>query len=389
LILALAIASILGPAVQNVVIAVAIPIIPRAARVVRVTALAVKENQYIEAVHALGAVRRRVVLQHIVPNVLAPFIIIVTMWRVSLRVRPATLRTAAARPILVSVCALLIAGHASALPATAGDPVANDVPVSVVLAPPELVVIEEGRVTVDAHDADLADVLAQVGARAGFRVRTSGSLGRVTATFTAMSVEQALRRLVQDHELMLVYSVASNASVRPTLIQADVFASTPSAAQVRAANEMLGRQRAGLLAEINRLARSRNVEQGAPRLAELLGTAPDSIVRARAASALAVLNGPLSQPALARALGDSAPEVRVEAVRALRSVDGGRAIPALGRVLLTDPDVTVRRVAAQMLGSLQDPAAMSALSVAAQDADALIRREVTRALNRSGGSTSP
>jgi peptide/nickel transport system permease protein len=78
LILALAIASILGPAVQNVVIAVAIPIIPRAARVVRATALSVKENQYIEAVQALGAVRRRVVPQHIVPNVLAPFIIIVT-----------------------------------------------------------------------------------------------------------------------------------------------------------------------------------------------------------------------------------------------------------------------------------------------------------------------
>ena len=50
LILALAIASILGPAVQNVVIAIAIPIIPRAARVVRATALSVKENHYVEAV---------------------------------------------------------------------------------------------------------------------------------------------------------------------------------------------------------------------------------------------------------------------------------------------------------------------------------------------------
>jgi len=307
---------------------------------------------------------------------------------VSLRLRSATLRTAAARPVLASVFAVLLAAvHASALPATVGDPVTNDV--SVVVAPLELVVIEEGRVTVDAHDADLSDVLAQLGARAGFRVRTSGALGRLTATFTAVSVEQALRRLVQNHELMLVYSAASNASVRPTLIQADVFASTPSAAQVRAANEMLGRQRAGLLAEINRLTRGRNVEQGAPRLAELLGMAPDSIVRARAASALAVLNGPLSQPALARALGDSAPDVRVQAVRALRSVDGARAIPALGRMLLTDPDVTVRRVAAQMLGSLRDPAATSALSVAAQDADALIRREVTRALNRGGSATAP
>ena len=78
LILALAIASILGPAVQNVVIAIAVPIIPRAARVVRATALAVKENVYVEAVNALGASRRRVVLRHIVPNVVAPYIIMVT-----------------------------------------------------------------------------------------------------------------------------------------------------------------------------------------------------------------------------------------------------------------------------------------------------------------------
>jgi peptide/nickel transport system permease protein len=78
LILALAIASILGPAVQNVVIAISIPIIPRAARVVRSTALSVKENVYVEAVQALGASRRRVILQHIVPNVVAPYIIMLT-----------------------------------------------------------------------------------------------------------------------------------------------------------------------------------------------------------------------------------------------------------------------------------------------------------------------
>ena len=78
LILALAIASILGPAVRNVVIAIAIPIIPRAARVVRATALSVKENVYVEAVSALGAARWRIVLRHIVPNVVAPYIIMLT-----------------------------------------------------------------------------------------------------------------------------------------------------------------------------------------------------------------------------------------------------------------------------------------------------------------------
>jgi len=78
LILALAIASILGPAVQNVVVAIAIPIVPRVARVVRATALSVKEHQYVEAVQALGAPRRRVVFRHIVPNVMTPYIIMLT-----------------------------------------------------------------------------------------------------------------------------------------------------------------------------------------------------------------------------------------------------------------------------------------------------------------------
>ena len=78
LILALAVASILGPAVPNVVIAVTVPIIPRAARVVRATALSIKENQYVEAARGLGASHVRVVRQHLVPNVLAPYLIILT-----------------------------------------------------------------------------------------------------------------------------------------------------------------------------------------------------------------------------------------------------------------------------------------------------------------------
>jgi peptide/nickel transport system permease protein len=78
LILALAVASILGPAVPNVVIAVAIPIIPRAARVVRATALSIKENQYVEAAHGLGASHYRVVGQHLLPNVFAPYLIMLT-----------------------------------------------------------------------------------------------------------------------------------------------------------------------------------------------------------------------------------------------------------------------------------------------------------------------
>jgi peptide/nickel transport system permease protein len=78
LVLALAIVSILGPAVQNVVVAITIPIVPRVARVVRATALSVKEHPYVEAVQALGALRRRVVFRHIVPNIMTPYLIMLT-----------------------------------------------------------------------------------------------------------------------------------------------------------------------------------------------------------------------------------------------------------------------------------------------------------------------
>ena len=68
----------LGPSIPNVVIAISIPIIPRAARVVRATALSIKENVYVEAAHGLGATHYRVIRQHLLPNVLAPYLIILT-----------------------------------------------------------------------------------------------------------------------------------------------------------------------------------------------------------------------------------------------------------------------------------------------------------------------
>lgn len=78
LILALAIVTVLGPSITNVIIAITVPIVPRAARVVRATALSVKENQYIDAARALGASDLRIILRHMLPNSLAPYLIIMT-----------------------------------------------------------------------------------------------------------------------------------------------------------------------------------------------------------------------------------------------------------------------------------------------------------------------
>ncbi len=77
--LALIISVILGPSVTNVVIALAIVRVPTQARVLRGTALSVKENEYVQAARAVGVKDRRVLLRHILPNCMAPVIVLGTL----------------------------------------------------------------------------------------------------------------------------------------------------------------------------------------------------------------------------------------------------------------------------------------------------------------------
>ena len=78
IIMALAVVSIFGTGVQNVIIAITIPLIPRCARVVRSSALAIREIAYVDAARACGYSHTRIIMRHMVPNVIAPFLIIIT-----------------------------------------------------------------------------------------------------------------------------------------------------------------------------------------------------------------------------------------------------------------------------------------------------------------------
>jgi peptide/nickel transport system permease protein len=78
IILALAVVATLGPGVENVIIAITIPFIPQCARVVRSNALAIREIPYVDAARALGYSHTRIILRHMVPNVMAPFLIMLT-----------------------------------------------------------------------------------------------------------------------------------------------------------------------------------------------------------------------------------------------------------------------------------------------------------------------
>jgi peptide/nickel transport system permease protein len=78
IILALAVIAVFGGGVFNVIMAITIPLIPRCARVVRSSALSIREVPYIDAARACGFGHSRIILRHMVPNVLAPFLIMLT-----------------------------------------------------------------------------------------------------------------------------------------------------------------------------------------------------------------------------------------------------------------------------------------------------------------------
>ena len=79
LVLILVLVSMLGPSLVNVSIAIGIGSMPGTSRLVRSAVLSTKENEYIVAATAIGASRVRVGARHILPNVMAPIIIVATV----------------------------------------------------------------------------------------------------------------------------------------------------------------------------------------------------------------------------------------------------------------------------------------------------------------------
>jgi peptide/nickel transport system permease protein len=78
IILALVVVALLGAGVINVVLAIMVPMLPRCALVVRSSALALREMPFVEAARALGFGPARIILRHMLPNVMAPYLIMLT-----------------------------------------------------------------------------------------------------------------------------------------------------------------------------------------------------------------------------------------------------------------------------------------------------------------------
>jgi peptide/nickel transport system permease protein len=78
LVMALVMSAALGPSIENTIIAISIPLMPTVARVIRSNTLMLREMPFVEAARALGMREGSIMLRHVLPNTLAPLIVLAT-----------------------------------------------------------------------------------------------------------------------------------------------------------------------------------------------------------------------------------------------------------------------------------------------------------------------
>jgi len=78
LVMALVMSAALGPSLENVILAISIPLVPTVARVIRSNALMLREMPFVEAARATGMNELSIALRHVLPNTLAPLIVLAT-----------------------------------------------------------------------------------------------------------------------------------------------------------------------------------------------------------------------------------------------------------------------------------------------------------------------
>jgi peptide/nickel transport system permease protein len=78
IIMALALVAVFGNELEYVILAITLPFIPDSARIVRSSALQIREVPYVDAARAMGFGHTRIILRHMLPNVMAPYLIILT-----------------------------------------------------------------------------------------------------------------------------------------------------------------------------------------------------------------------------------------------------------------------------------------------------------------------
>jgi len=80
LLMGLFVVAVLGPSTVNLIIAIALTVVPRFARIARAPTVSIKERDYIEACRAMGFSDLRIMLVHVLPNILGDIMVMGSLW---------------------------------------------------------------------------------------------------------------------------------------------------------------------------------------------------------------------------------------------------------------------------------------------------------------------
>ena len=234
--------------------------------------------------------------------------------------------------------------------------------------------VVDGRVTLDAHDAELVSVLSAMAKQAGVTLVVGRAPAvTVSTSFAGVPLDEALRRVLQGQSFVLVYGRdGAPAEIR-------VFESAPSGVSSRGPTAPAP---AATDTATPPPTPAESRPQAVRQLVEDVAKDADPSVRARAAAALGHVGGDVPVAALANALGDDAPIVRIQAVESFARLQRAAALPVLSTMLKVDAHPRVREAVARALGSLGTDDARQALTTATEDADPGVREAAERALVR-------
>jgi HEAT repeat protein len=224
----------------------------------------------------------------------------------------------------------------------------------------ERVSFADGRLSLEADDAPVMDVLRRLADEKIVTVVGQPLVERrVSLTLSGVPLDEALKRILGDLRYIASYDARVGARV-PAEIRFLGAGSgsraaagpppappTPEWVTRAAANP----ERSARMRAIQALGRQRTAE-ATTALVGMMRDDADPIVRERAAAALVEIGSRDLGGAFLAALSDSAPFVRVQAVRGLARVQPDAAVPPLTRAAEADPDAAVRRAAVEALGRL-------------------------------------
>jgi HEAT repeats/HEAT repeat len=303
---------------------------------------------------------------------------------------------------------------------------AQEHPASAAKSPPALAVeveVTSDRLTLHAEGAPLAEVLRAIGEAGAFRVVLRGTFAApVRESFADRPLEDAIRRLVDGHSVVILHENPDHASGAATLAEICVT-ENPARAVFEDANlddparggaetapddatdppmdreafrlahqgmppptreEILlefgdsdPATRVAAVPKVGSLRPSEAIEV----IAHVFASDEDTTVLSRAVAALSRLDGPGARGLLReRALADDDPGLRMQALNALASSRGERAVNVVAQALRQDPEPKVRLSAIRALGRVGGDWARRYLEAAARDRDPEISLAAEQAL---------